>query len=58
MIRLYIVFFVLFAVSYFGIPAVRKLTGKAKWDLTKTLVYSIICALLTVVAMMAIVVLF
>lgn len=58
MIRLYLVFFVLFAVFYFGIPAFRKLTGKEKWDLTKTLVYSIICSLLAVVTMMAIVVLF
>lgn len=58
MIRLWLVFAVLFAVFYFGIPAFRKLKGKEKWDLTKTFLFSMLCSLLAVVAMVVIVVLF
>jgi hypothetical protein len=58
MIRLWLVFAILFAGFYFGIPAFRKLKGKEKWDLTKTLLFSMMCSLLAVVAMVIIVVLF
>jgi hypothetical protein len=58
MIRLWLVFGILFAVFYFGIPALRKLNGKEKWDLTKTFLYSMMCSLLAVTAMTVIVVLF
>jgi len=58
MIRLWLVFAVLFAAFYFGIPAFRKLKGAEKWDLTKTVLYSMICSLLAVGAMVLIVVLF
>jgi uncharacterized membrane protein len=58
MIRLWLVFAILFAGFYFGTPAFRKLKGKEKWDLTKTLLFSLICSLLAVVAMVIIVVLF
>jgi len=58
MIRLWAVFGILFAVFYFGIPALRKLTGKEKWDLTKTVIYSILCASLAIAAMILIVILF
>jgi hypothetical protein len=58
MIRLWLVFAILFAGFYFGIPAFRKLKGKEKWNLTKTLLFSLICSLLAVVAMVIIVVLF
>ena len=58
MIRLWLVFAVLFAGFYFGIPAFRNLKGKEKWDLTKTLVFSLVCSLLAVGAMVLIVVLF
>lgn len=58
MIRLYVVFAVLFAVFYFGIPAWRNLKGKEKWNLTKVTFFSIMCSLLAVVAMSLIVILF
>jgi hypothetical protein len=58
MIRLWLVFAILFAGFYFGIPAFRKLKGKEKWNLTKTFLFSMMCSLLAVVAMVVIVVLF
>jgi len=58
MIRLWLMYAVLFAGFYFGIPAFRNLKGKEKWDLTKTLVFSLVCSLLAVGAMVLIVVLF
>jgi len=58
MIRLWLVFAILFAVFYFIIPAFRKMKGKEKWDLTKTLLFSLLCSLLAVSAMVLIVFLF
>lgn len=58
MIRLWLVFAVLFAGFYFGIPAFRELKGAEKWDMTKTLLFSLLCSLLAVGVMVAIVVLF
>jgi uncharacterized membrane protein len=58
MIRLWLVFAILFAVFYFVIPAFRKMKGKEKWDLTKTLLFSMVCSLLAVSVMVLIVVLF
>lgn len=34
----------IFILFYAGIDFFRKLTGKEKWDLTKSLFYSIMCA--------------
>ena len=58
MIRLWLVFGILFACFYYGIPAFRKLTGKEKMDVTKTFLYSMMCSLLAVSTMLVIVVLF
>jgi cytochrome c oxidase assembly factor CtaG len=58
MIRLWLVFAILFAAFYFGIPAFRKLKGAEKWDVTKTLLFSFGCSLLAVGVMIAVVVLF
>jgi hypothetical protein len=58
MIRLWLVFAILFAAFYFIIPAFRKMKGKEKWDLTKTLLFSMLCSLLAVSAMVLIVFLF
>lgn len=58
MIRMILIFAILFGGFYVGIPAFRNLTGKEKWDLTKTAVYSIICSLLAVLVMILIVILF
>lgn len=58
MIRIWLGFTVLFAVFYFGIPVLRQMSGKEKWDLTKTVVFSIICSVLALATMMLIVFLF
>jgi cytochrome c oxidase assembly factor CtaG len=58
MIRLWLVFAILFAVFYFVIPAFRKMKGKEKWNVTKTLLFSLVCSLLAVSAMVLIVILF
>lgn len=58
MIRVYLAFFVLTALFWFGISAFRKTTGKEKWQLTKTIFYSIICSILALIVMFSIVILF
>jgi len=58
MIRLWLVFAVLAVLVHFGISGWRNMTGRQRWDLTKSLTYSIIVALLAVLAMIAMVVLF
>jgi hypothetical protein len=58
MIRLWLVFAILFAGFYFAIPALRKMNGKEKWDLTKTLLFSLLCSILAVGVMVVIVILF
>jgi len=58
MIRLWLVFAILFAGFYFAIPALRKMNGKDKWDLTKTLLFSLLCSILAVGVMVVIVILF
>jgi hypothetical protein len=58
MIKLWLAFAVLFAVFYFGISSFRKLKGKEKWHLTKTVFYSIICSILAIASMTLIVILF
>jgi hypothetical protein len=58
MIRLWLVFAILFAGFYFAIPTFRQMKGSEKWDLTKTLLFSFLCSLLAVGVMVAIVILF
>ena len=58
MIRLWLAFIIFAVLIHFGITAWRKLNDKQRWSLTKTAVYSIIVALLTVLAMTVIVILF
>jgi len=58
MIRLWLVFAILFAGFYFAIPAFREMNGKEKWDLTKTLLFSLLCSILAVGVMVVIVILF
>ena len=58
MIRLWLMFVILFAGFYFVIPAFRKLKGKEKWGLTKSVLFSMVCSLLAVCVMTAIVILF
>jgi uncharacterized membrane protein YidH (DUF202 family) len=58
MVKLYLAFIFLFGVFFFGITAVRKLSGKEQLELTKTLVYSIVCSVLAFASMILIVFLF
>lgn len=58
MIKIFIVFAIVFTICYFGIDAYRKLTGKEKLSLTKVAGYSILCSVLAVSVLAAIVVLF
>ncbi len=48
----------IFIIFFFGIDIFRKLTGKEKISLTKWLGYSILCSLLTIIAVATIVLLF
>jgi hypothetical protein len=56
--RMLIAFAIVYALFHFGIPAFRALSGKEKWDLTKTISYSILCAVLAVVALTLMVIVF
>jgi len=58
MIRLWLMFIILALLIHFGIQAWQKLNNTERWSLTKTAFYSIIIALLTTIAMTAIVVIF
>jgi hypothetical protein len=58
MIRLWLVFAILAVLIHFGLTAWRKMNGKERWTLTKSVTYSIIVALLAVLVMTVIVILF
>jgi hypothetical protein len=58
MIRLWLVFAILTVIIHFGITTVRKMDGKERWTLTKSITYSILVALLAVLVMTIIVILF
>jgi hypothetical protein len=58
MIKLWLMFAVFAVLIHLGITAWRNISGKERWTLTKTAVYSIVVALLAVLAMSAVVILF
>jgi hypothetical protein len=58
MFKMILIFLFVFALFFFGIHAVRTMTGKEKWALTKIISYSIVCAVLTTAALIAIVLIF
>jgi len=58
MIKILIVFVVFVILLHFGINAWRNMSGMARWTLTKSIVYSIIVALLVVMVMTGLVFLF
>jgi hypothetical protein len=58
MIRVILAFVVVFGLFFFGFRAVREMTGKEIWSITKLLTYSIICAILTLATLILIVVIF
>jgi hypothetical protein len=58
MIKAFFAFFFIFAIFFCGISYVWHLSGKEKLDYFKLAMYSILCAILTLVFLVAIVVLF
>jgi hypothetical protein len=58
MFKIVLAFLFVFGLFFFGIHAVREMTGKEKWALTKIISYSIVCAVLTTVALITIVLIF
>ncbi len=58
MIGLWAVFIGLAVLIHFGITHWRKMNGKERWVLTKSIAYSIIVSLLAVLAMTLVVILF
>ncbi len=58
MIRLWIVFIIFAVLIHFGITAWRKLEGKERWSLTKSIAYSIIVSLLALMVMTVLVIVF
>jgi hypothetical protein len=58
MIRLWLAFAILVVLIHLGITAWRKMEGKERWTLTKSIAYSILVSLLAVLAMTVIVILF
>ena len=58
MIKLWLVFGILAVLIHLGITTWRKMEGKERWTLTKSISYSILVALLALLAMTVIVILF
>jgi len=58
MIKMLSVFLFLFVAFYMGIEVFRMMTGKERWQFTKTLSYSLAISLAVVVFLVSIVVLF
>lgn len=58
MIRIWLTFIVVAVLIHFGISAWRSLSGKEKWGLTKSLIYSTLVSLLAFAAMVCLVIIF
>lgn len=58
MVKIIAGFILVFLMFYVGIDTFRQLSGKEKWDLTKSVVYSIMCASAAIGLIALIVVLF
>jgi hypothetical protein len=58
MIRLWLAFGILAVLIHFGITAWRKMEGKERWTLTKSIAYSILVSVLALMVMTVIVILF
>jgi len=56
--KVILAFLVIFGLFFFGIKAVRDMTGKELWSMTKLLTYSLFCAILTLATLISIVVIF
>jgi hypothetical protein len=58
MFKIVLGFLFVFCLFFFGIQAARSLSGKECWALTKLVAYSIICAVLTLTALIGFVLIF
>jgi hypothetical protein len=58
MMHIILTFVIVFLIFFFGIKMFTQLSGKDKWILTKLLAYSLVCAIITIVFLISIVVLF
>ena len=58
MIKMIMTFVFLFIIFYTGIEIFRKLTGKEKWEVAKTISYSLAISMAVIVFLVSIVVLF
>jgi hypothetical protein len=58
MIHIIFTFTLVFLIFFFGIKMFTQLSGKEKWVLTKLLAYSMVCAIITIVFLISIVLLF
>jgi hypothetical protein len=58
MIKMLMTFVFLFVIFFTGIELFRKMTGKEKWEVAKTTIYSVSIALLVIVFLTLVVVLF
>lgn len=58
MIKMFLVFAVVFAIFWYSINIFRALKGREKWKLTKVTAYSIMCATVSTGFLMAMVILF
>lgn len=58
MARMIWVFVLVWSCVFFGIIAFRSLSGRQQWELVKALTYSAVCAIITLVLLMALVILF
>ena len=58
MFKIILAFLLVFGLFFFGIKTVREMTEKELWSVTKLLTYSLICAILTLVFLITLVVLF
>jgi hypothetical protein len=58
MIKMFTMWLILSAAIGFGIMAVRQMSGKEQWQLTKLLAYATMCSLVAVVLLAGLVVVF
>jgi hypothetical protein len=58
MIRIILAFVILAVLIGFGITAFRQMNGKERWDLTKTVAFSLVCSILSISILVTLVVLF
>jgi hypothetical protein len=58
MIKMFTMWLILSAAIGFGIIAVRQMSGKEQWQLTKLLAYATMCSLVAVVLLAGLVVVF